>query len=136
MKIQQRRGNLLEKSKDRKKSSTASSAAGKPSDLPSNMPATGYNVTSTSDAPVIPVSQPVFTSPSHQPSTVSSMPAGSSVSIASAPATGSVSTGVDQFVSPDQGSVMSEDDTLQAQSDKESEEGQISDAEVQEKMRK
>ena len=54
-------------------------------------------------------------------------------SIASAPETGSGSTSVDQFVSPDQGSVMSEDDTFQAQSDKESEEGEISDAEVQEK---
>ena len=61
------------------------------------------------------------------------MPAGSSVSIASALATGSGSTSVDQFVPPDQGSVMSEDDTFQTQSDKESEEGEISDAVVQEK---
>ena len=47
--------------------------------------------------------------------------------------TGSGPTGSQQFVSPDQASVASDDEHLQTTSDKESKEGEISDTEGQEK---
>ena len=76
-----------------------------------------------SNTAVVLVTQLVVTGPAQQPS----------VSIDSTPATGSGSTGIDQFVPPGQAFVISEEDTCQAQSDKELEEGEISDAEDQEK---
>ena len=90
------------------------------------MPPTGYSLPTTTDAPVV----PAFTGPASQPTSILSVPASSTTS---APATGSGPTSSQQFVSPDHASFASDYDALQATSDKESEEGEISDTEGQEK---
>ena len=128
-----KKGKSTGKSKNKKKSSIVSPAAGKPSDLPSNMPSTGYSLPISTDVPVVPASQPVFTGPTSQPTSISSVPASSAIS---ALAAGCGLTGSQQFVSPDQASVASDYEHLQATSDKESEEGEISDTEGQEKKQR
>ena len=87
------------------------------------MPPTGYTLSATTAAPFVPPSQLVSTGPTSQPASFSSVPTSSSTS---APATGSGPTGSQQFIFLDQASVASDDDALQAMSDKESEEDEIS----------
>ena len=81
-----KKGKSTGKSKNKKKSSIVSAAAGKPGDLPPDMPPTGYSLSATTDAPVVPASEPDSTGPTSQPASFSSVPTSSSTS---APATGS-----------------------------------------------
>ena len=90
-----KKGKSTGKSKNKKKSSIVSAAAGKPGDLPSNMPSIGYSLPISTDVPVVPASQPVFTGPTSQPTSISSVPASSATS---APAAGCGLTGSQQFV--------------------------------------
>ena len=75
------------------------------------MPTTGYLGSTSFDVPVLPVSQPASTASTSQSASVSSVPTGTSTSSAPAQTSSSGPAGFEQLVSPDQASVVCEDDT-------------------------
>ena len=123
-----KKAKAIGKPKEKGKFSSASASAGKPGGLLSDMPSTGYLSSTSGDAPV----QPVSTGPVTHPASVSSVLAGTSALSSSGLVATPCPTGFEHFVSTDQASVVSDDDTVHHQSDKESEEGAISDSDIQE----